>query len=178
MPLPNWDEVRAALADAIRAALPLQVRAAGGGRIAGVGLHFDAYYGSAGLYLLPEAAAALAMPPEVAANIGDWPISTDRDATADHAEAFDEHWGTWDDWSRDHVDALTDAEQEEQWARLPRVACEAMRQVDRDGLLAAFPRTPDFRVIIAEHDEPDELVVGRYDLFLRTGTIRQFGIDT
>jgi hypothetical protein len=52
-----WSEILESLAAAIGAALPLQLAKAKGERIAGVGLDMDAYYGSAGLYLLPESAA-------------------------------------------------------------------------------------------------------------------------
>src|SRR4051812_22969988 len=58
MPLPNWDAVRQSLVSAIKAALPLQVARAGNDRIAGVGLHMDAYYGSADGILLGECVQA------------------------------------------------------------------------------------------------------------------------
>src|SRR4051812_19996982 len=78
MALPAWSEVRESLTAAITAALPLQLRKAAGERISGLGVHMDAYYGSAGLYLLPESAARRGGA-RTARNIGDWPISTDWD---------------------------------------------------------------------------------------------------
>jgi hypothetical protein len=44
-----------------------------------------------------------------------------------------------------------------------------------DGSLGEFPRTEDFKVVIAEHDDPDELAIERYNLLVKTGTIRVFG---
>jgi hypothetical protein len=173
MSLPSWLEVRESLTAAIRDALPLQIRKVRGGRVAGVGLHMDAYYGSAGLYLLPES-AALAMGPQAAANIGDWPISTDWNVHEDHARAFAAHWGRWDEWFRDHLDDATGAEK---CRGLLRVACEAMRAVETAELLTAMPQTEGFRVIIAEHDEPNELALERYGLFVRTGIVRCHGED-
>ena len=183
MPLPEWSEVRDSLVAAIRAALPLQIRAAGGDPIAGIGLHMDAYSGAAGLYLLPESAAR-DLSPTALANIGDWPISTDWDGTTDHAEAFEDHWGRWDEWfyaqKMDATGQPVDATDEEVMAigrGLLRVACEAMHRIESEGLLDSFPLALGFRIVIAEHDEPDELAVERYDLFRRTGTIRNFGDD-
>jgi len=176
MSLPTWSEVRESLIAAIRDALPLQVRKAGGGQVAGVGLHIDAYYGSAGLYLLPESAAR-GMDPQTAANIGDWPISTDWNAHEDHALAFAAHWRRWEKWFSDHIDDHTKSEGDEIFRRLLRVACEAMREVETAELLSAIPQADGFRVIIAEHDEPDELALERYDLFVRTGIIRCHGDD-
>jgi hypothetical protein len=174
MALPPWSEVRESLTAAIRAALPLQVRKAEGERIAGLGLHIDAYYGSAGLYLLPEAAAR-SLSPAAADNIGDWPISTDWDLSEDHARAFAACWGRWDDWFHDHLDNLTDDENDEKFRGLLQVACEAMRQIEADGDLTELPKTEDFKIVIAEHDEPDDLALDRYNLFVRTGTIRVHG---
>jgi hypothetical protein len=174
MALPPWSEVCESLTAAIRAALPLQVRKAEGERIAALGLHIDAYYGSAGLYLLPEAAAR-SLSPAAADNIGDWPISTDWDPSEDHARAFAASWGRWDDWFHDHLDNLTDDEKDEKFLRLLQVACEAMRQIEADGYLTELPKTEDFKIVIAEHDEPDDLALDRYNLFVRTGTIRVHG---
>ncbi len=174
MALPPWSEVRQSLTAAIRAALPLQVRRAKGQRIAGLGLHIDAYYGSAGLYLLPEAVART-LSPTAANNIGDWPISTDWDPSEDHAGAFAASWGRWDDWFHDHLDDLTDDERDEKFRGLLRVACEAIRQIEAEGSLTELPKTEDFKIVIAEHDEPDELAIERYNLFVTTGAIRVFG---
>jgi hypothetical protein len=58
---------------------------------------------------------------------------------------------------------------------LLRVACEAMRQVEADGSRTEFPKTKDFKIVIAEHDEPDELAIERYNLFVMTGSIRVHG---
>jgi len=174
MALPSWSEVRESMTAAIRAALPLQVRKAEGERIAGVGLHIDAYYGSAGLYLLTEGAAR-ALSPDAVNNIGDWPISTDWDQSEDHARAFAASWGRWDDWFHDHLDDLTGVEGNEKFRGLLRVGCEAMRRIEADGLLNSFPKTEDFKIIIAEHDEPDDLAIDRYNLFVETGTIRVHG---
>ena len=186
MPMPPWNEVSASLAAAIRAALPLQVAKAGGERIAGLGLHIDGYYGSAGLYLLPESAAR-ALGPGVRSerekvlsapdpdNIGDWPISTDWDSTDDHAAAFAAHWDPWDRWFRDRLDEFDAEGGDEKFRGLLRTACEAMREVEQSGALDAIPRTEGFKIIIAEHDEPDEMAVERYPLFVSTGKIRVYG---
>src|SRR5438270_11544957 len=125
MALPVWSDVRESLTAAIRAALPIQIRAAAGERIVGVGLQIDGHYGSAGLYLLPESAAR-ALSREAADNIGDWPISTDWDPSEDDARAFAASWGRWDDWFHDHLDDLTAEEKDERPRSLLRVACEAM----------------------------------------------------
>jgi hypothetical protein len=174
MALPVWSDVRESLTAAIRAALPIQVRKAAGERIVGVGLHIDGYFGSAGLYLLPESAAR-ALSREAAANLGDWPISTDWDPSEDHARAFAASWGRWDDWFHNHLDDLTAEEKEVKPRSILRVACEAMRRIEADGLLDSFPKTEDFRCIIAEHDEPDALAIERYGLFVRTGTVKVYG---
>jgi hypothetical protein len=176
MAIPAWSEVRDSLTAAIRDALPLQVRKAGGERVAGVGLHIDGYYGSAGLYLLPESAAH-ALDPGAAANIGDWPISTDWDRDEDHARAFAAHWDRWDGWFHDHLDDLTQAEQSEKFRGLLRVACEAMRTIDVAGLLSAIPKTEGFSIIIAEHDEPNDLAADRYGRFVRTDSVVCHGED-
>lgn len=176
MALPAWPEVRESLAAAIRAALPLQLRKAPGERISGLGVHMDAYYGSAGLYLLPEAAARR-LGSRAARNLGDWPISTDWDLSEDHSLAFAAHWDRWDEWFRSHLDDLTEAEQDEKSRGLLRVACEAIRDVETSGHLDAIPKARRFRIVIAEHDEPDRLALERYDLFLRTGAIRCDGDD-
>jgi hypothetical protein len=173
MPLPNWDEVRHSLAFAIRAALPLQVRKAHG-NISGLGLHVDAYYGSAGLYLLSEADRAKLSAIE-SQNIGDWPISTDWIPTEDHSQAFAKHWGRWDNWFREHLDGMSEEESSQKSRQLIRIACEAMRQVEVEGILCSFPRAEDFKVIIAEHDEPNDLSLERYGLFVTTGVIRVHG---
>ena len=174
MPLPEWSDVRNSLTDAIRAALPFQIKKANGERIAGLGLHFNACYGSAGLYLLPESAARNLGKGRVD-NIGDWPISTDWDLNDDHSVAFTSHWQPWDDWFRDHLDDLPEPEVAEMTLQLHVVFCEAMRQIEVDGLLDAMPKTDDFKIIIVEHDEPYDLAVERFDLFKRTNTLRIFG---
>ncbi|MFN0055440.1 MAG: hypothetical protein ACKV0T_25110 [Planctomycetales bacterium] len=163
-----------ALASAISAALPLQLRLAHGGPIAGVGLHIDAYYGCAGLYLLPDSQAKLLTHTQ-RFELGDWPISTDWNLADDHAIAFAAHWRHWDHWFYTHLAALTDEENHAKSYELHRVACQAMQQVEAAGHLNTFPKTDDFRIIIAEHDEPIDLSLERYALFRRTGTIRVFG---
>ncbi len=174
MALPAWSEVGESMTTAIGAALPFQVRKARGERIAAIGLHIDAYYGSAGLYLLPEAAAR-AISPESVNNIGVWPISTDWDPSEDHAGAFTASWGPWDDWFHDHLDDLSIAEHDEKTRALLRLACEAMRQVEADGLLDSLIKTQDFKIIIAEPDEPDDFAIERYNLFVKTGIVRVYG---
>jgi hypothetical protein len=174
MALPVWSDVRESLTAAMRAALPIQVRKADGERIVGVGVHIDGYYGSAGLYLLPESAARV-LSPEAVDNIGAWPISTDWDPSEDHATAFAALWVRWDDWFHDHLSELTAEEQDEKARSLLLVACEAMRLIEADGLLDNLPKAEDFRIIIAEHDEPDALAVERYGLFVRTGTVKVYG---
>lgn len=176
MVLPVWSEVCESLTDAIRAALPLQIREAGVGRVSGIGLHIDTYYGCAGLYLLPESAVHT-IDPEWVDNIGDWPISTDWDRTKDHARAFAAHWGRWDNWFRDHLNYHTEAEGDEIGRELLRGACEAMRQNEAIGLLNSFPKAEDFKIIIADHDDPRDMYLERYDLFVRTGEIRCWGVD-
>lgn len=177
MALPVWSEVRDALTAAIRDALPLQVREAGGGRIAGLGVHVDAYYGAAGVYLLPESTAC-SLQPEALVNIGDWPISTDWDGGRDHSRAFAAHWKKWELWFNDHLDDLTEIEGEEKVRWLLRAACEAVQAVEAAGWLGAIPKAEGFKVIIAEHDEPNELAVERYGLFVRSGIIRCHGEDS
>jgi hypothetical protein len=144
MPLPNWDEVRRSLASAIAAALPLQIRKAGKGPVAGVGLHVDAFYGSAGLYLLPEADAGKLSARELD-NIGDWPISTDWVPSEDHSQAFAAQWGVWDKWFSGHLDELSTTEADQKFRQLLQVACEAMREVELDGLLDTFPQNGDIQ---------------------------------
>lgn len=170
MARPVWAEVRESLTSAIRDALPLQVGKASGERIAGVGLHIDAYYGSAGLYLLPES-AALSLDQNAVSNIGDWPISTDWVLTEDHAQAFLSHWDRWDQWFRNHLDDFDESNGDKGHSLL-RIACEAMQQIEAEGLLNTFLKTDGFKIIIAEHDEPNILSLQRYNLFIRTGAIR------
>lgn len=174
---PHWPDVRKSLASAISAALPHQLRRVEGDRVSGIGLHIDGYYGSAGLYLLPESVART-MTPAGRDEIGDWPISTDWVLDDDHARAFAEHWQQWDDWFRDHLDDFTDSAAEQKGRDLLRAACEAVRDVETAGLFDSFPKADDFKVIIAEHDEPTELSVDRYGLFLRTGQVRCHGDDS
>jgi hypothetical protein len=131
----------------------------------------DAYYGSAGLYLLPES-SALALEAGAADNIGDWPISTDWNAQVDDAKAFAAHWGPWDHWFYLHLDEFDGADGDEKFRGLLRVACEAMRAAESEGLFDAFPKTESFKIIIAEHDEPNSLALERYSLFVSTGAIR------
>jgi hypothetical protein len=172
---PVWSEVREALAAAIRAALPLQLRAAQGEPIAGIALDMDAYYGSSGLYLLTESAAR-ALPPDAVDNIGDWPISTHWSLDADHAQAFALHWGAWEKWFYEHIDdPAADDEQKDKFRALLRVACEAMWDVGDSGDLAAIAKSDRFKIIIAEHDEPNALSLDRYELFVRTGRVRCHG---
>jgi hypothetical protein len=49
-----------------------------------------------------------------------------------------------------------------------------MRQIEMDGSLDVVPMTEDFKIIIAEHDEPDDLAIERYNLFRKAGTIRVY----
>jgi hypothetical protein len=144
-------------------------------RISGLGVHVDAYYGSAGLYLLPESDARRLGAD--ADNIGDWPISTDWDPGEDHSLAFASHWGRWDDWFHEHLDQLTEDEKDEKFRGLLRVACEAVREVERSGPLDEIPKDVGFRIIISEHDEPDEWGLERYDRFLKTRAIRCYRDD-
>jgi hypothetical protein len=176
MELSLWSKVRESLENAIRASLPLQIRKANDEKIAGVGLHVDAYYGCIGLYLLPESATVNLDAGELN-NIGDWPISTDWDGSEAHAQEFARQWHPWEEWFRDHLDGLTDAELDQRYRGLLRAACEAMQKIESDGLLDNDRRTDDFRIIIIEHDEPDEMGLERYELFCRTGMIRCYGDD-
>ncbi|QDT52526.1 hypothetical protein Pan44_05380 [Caulifigura coniformis] len=169
MPELPWAEIRDSLMNAIRDALPLQVRKAAGERIAGLGLHIDAYYGSAGLYLLPESAAHK-LDADALDNIGDWPISTDWVLSDDHSQAFSAHWKSWEDWFSTHRDDITD-EQDSQRGLL-RIACEAIQRLENAGLFDGVPKTEDFKIIIQEHDEPTALGVERYRQFVRTGLVR------
>lgn len=172
MEQPKWDEVRQALTSAIAAALPLQLRVVAGEPIAGVGLHIDGLYGAAGLYLLPESAVST-VDPSARNNIGDWPISTDWESTSDHQRAFAEHWGPHEEWFYSHMDFGDDDDGVEYRTRcLLRSACEAVRGLEKSGLFETFPKTEKFQLIVAEHDEPEEMSVERYELFLRTGEIR------
>lgn len=171
MSLVVWSDVRSSLTAAIRAALPLQLRKAPDDQIAGLGLHMDAYYGSAGLYLLPASATATIQPSAID-NLGDWPISTDWNLNEDHAQAFAAHWGQWDKWFHAHLDDFDKVGGHEKFRGLLRVSCEAMRDVELSGLLDLVPKSERFKIIIAEHDEPNELALERYDLFVRTGVIR------
>jgi hypothetical protein len=171
MALPAWPKVRKSLAAAIGAALPLQLRKAGSERIAGVGLHLNAYYGSAGLYLLPESAAR-ALAPDAVDSLGDWPISTDWNPSDDHAQAFAAHWDKWDKWFSDHIDELDEAGEDERIRKLLRVACEAVRDLELTGLFDTLPKTEGFKIIIAEHNEPCDFSLERYSLFVRTGAVR------
>ncbi|MFH1268311.1 MAG: hypothetical protein ABIK89_21535 [Planctomycetota bacterium] len=173
---PNWSDVRDSLTAAIRTALPLQLDEAKGDRVAGLGVHMDACHGSAGLYLLPESALRT-MNPSYVDNIGDWPISTDWNPDDDHSQAFASHWGKWDDWFHENLDEFDKHGGDEWFRRLLLVACEAVREVESSGLLD-FPKTEDFRIIIAEHDEPDELALERYSIFIETGNIRCHGDPT
>ena len=121
----DWPQIRDALTAAIRDALPLQIRRAAGDRIAGVGLHIDGYYGSAGLYLLPESAAR-ALAPEGADYLGDWPISTDWNQSEDHAQAFMVHWRPWDQWIYNHLGDFDDEATMARGRELLRAGCEAV----------------------------------------------------
>jgi hypothetical protein len=174
MVLPPWSEIRESLTAAIRAAPPLQLRKAAGQRIAGIGLHVDAYYGSAGLYLLPEV-AALALNPRAVDNLGDWPISTDWVPADDYAQAFAAHWGKWATWFNEGLDDFDKAGWAEKFRGLLRVACEAMRQVETAGVFETIPKSKGFKVIIAEDDEPGELALERYTLYVKTGRVRCHG---
>jgi len=169
MPELPWAEIRDSLMKAIRDALPLQLRRAPGERIAGLGLHIDAYYGSAGLYLLTESAARK-LDADALDSMGDWPISTDWVLSEDHSQAFAAQWRSWEDWFSAHQNDFTD--EQDSGRGLLRVACEAIQQLENAGLLDAVPTTEDFKLIVQEHDEPTALGVERYRLFVRTGRIR------
>jgi hypothetical protein len=173
---PVWAEVRESLAAAIRAALPLQLLGTQGDPIAGIGLDMDGYYGSAGLYLLTESAAR-ALPPDAVHNLGDWPISTHWNPASDHAQVFTAHWGAWEKWFDQHLDDLSDDEQEYKFRALLRVACEAIWDVEVSGDFEAIRKSDRFKIIIAEHDEPNAFALERYDLFVRTGRVRCHGDD-
>lgn len=54
---------------------------------------------------------------------------------------------------------------------LLRSACEAVQWIEQEGLLDKMPKTERFRIIIAEHDEPDDLCVNRYPVFLNSGLV-------
>jgi hypothetical protein len=172
--LPVWTEVRESLTAAVRAALALQLRGTLGDRIAGIGLDMDGYYGSSGLYLLTERAAR-DLPPDTLDCLGDWPISTHWSRDADHAQAFASHWGAWERWFHDHLDNLSEDEHARKFRALLRVACEAVWDLEVSGDLQAIPRSDRFKIIIAEHDEPDALSLEHYDLFVRTGRVRCHG---
>jgi hypothetical protein len=47
-----------------------------------------------------------------------------------------------------------------------------MQSLQSVGLLGTFSKTDGFKVIIADSDEPEELSIERYNLFLTTGTIK------
>jgi hypothetical protein len=123
---------------------------------------------------LPESAAR-ELPPDAVNNIGDWPISTDWKLDDDHSQAFAAHWREWEKWFRDHREELDEMTGDDDFRGLLRVACEAMRQVELTGQFDAIPKTTDFKVIIAEHDEPNELSLERYGLFTKAGTVRCHG---
>ena len=58
---------------------------------------------------------------------------------------------------------------------LLQITCEAVRELELAGLLDSIPKTEDFKIIIAEHDEPNILGLERYELFVRTGAVRCHG---
>ncbi|MBL8851637.1 MAG: hypothetical protein JNG89_18280 [Planctomycetaceae bacterium] len=166
----NWSEIREALTSAIRDALPLEVQKTAGDRISGIGLEVDAFYGSASLYLLPESAAR-DLSPEERDNLGDWPIST-WESESDYAPAFAAHWGVWETWFYDHVDDFDDDESVAKGRALLQAGCEAMQAIESEGLLDSLPQSEGFKIIIADHDEPRHLSLERYELFVKTGTIK------
>jgi hypothetical protein len=167
MPLPDWKTVRVALDRALVTALPLLAEESGRGPIAALGIHVDAYYGSAGLYLLPE--SALTELSEAARDsLGDWPNSTDWSRDAASARAFASHWGVWDSWFSRHLGDLSEAEATEKFETLLRVACEAAEKLEREDAFIALPKARSFKILVVEHDEPDQLSLTRYEHFLRT----------
>jgi hypothetical protein len=121
---------------------------------------------------LPESAAR-SLPPEDVDNLGDWPISTDRcgrdGSESEHRRAFSGHWRDAE-WHK-RVEWFYGGRHDHP-RRLLQAACEAMREVELSGLLDSFPKTDGFKIIIADHDELDEMSVDRYSLFLRTGEVR------
>jgi hypothetical protein len=164
---PDWSAVRRSLKAAIRDALTLETRKVKRDRVAGFGVDMDTYYGSAGTYLLPESAAR-AMEPALLISLGDWPISTHWDHDGDDAIAFRAHWGTWEDWFHKHADDFDEVGEEKGWA-LMRATCEAVRELDISGSFDKIPKTQDFKIIVADHDDSNEFAAQRYGLFVRTG---------
>ncbi len=135
-------------------------------------MHIDAYYGCAGLYLLPESSARSLAPSDVD-NIGDWPISTDWIPSDDYSLAFAQHWHRWDEWFHENLDAHDkDRVSNQKFRGLLQTACEAMRAVEAQGILDSVAKTNGFKIIIAEHDEPKVLSLERYELFCQRGIIR------
>lgn len=179
-PILNWAEIRDALVAAIRDALPLQLNRIPGERVAGLGVHIDGCYGSAGLYLLPESTAQT-FNQAYQDNLGDWPISTDWDPSDDYSQAFARQWGIWNKRFHDRAMASMNDEGEDLedkdalvdpiFIGLLRSACEAVQRIEQGGLLDKMPKTEQFRIIIAEHDEPDDLCVNRYPVFLNSGLV-------
>ena len=175
--LPDWSELRASLKAAIVAAIRFQMRRIGDERIAGFGLHIDGYYGSVGLYLLPESVART-MNSARRNNIGDWPISTDWNPNAEDAKAFAANWEKWANWFYEHCGKLDRVDGDEAFRGLLRIACEAVQDLEAAGFFEGVLKTQDFRIIIAEHDEPNALALERYGLFVTTGNIRVQGDPT
>ena len=152
-PIPDWEEVRDALIAAIRDALPLQLKRIPGERVSGLGVHIDACYGSAGLYLLPESTAQT-FNQAYQDNLGDWPISTDWDPSDDHSQAFARHWHVWDRHFyalamtpmkvEDETPEDEDAPVDPIFFGLLRTACEAVQRIEHEGLLDNLPKTERF----------------------------------
>lgn len=170
MELPDWSQVRLSLEAAIRDALPLLVNKANGDRIAGVGVDIHTCYGDSGIYLLPES-AALTMTQKLAISLGDWPLATYWSRTDDYSVAFEAHWGKWAKWFYAHCGQFDKDETEKVYNELIRVVCEAVRELEIEGLFDCMVRTEQFRIIIAEHDEPNEVALARYPYFLKTGNV-------
>ena len=163
----EWLEIRTSLTDAIRVALPLQIQKTAGDRIAGICLLMDACYGSSGLYLLTESAART-LGTNAFEMIGDWPISTDWNLNDNYSQAYAKHWGKWADWFNEHMNDFDDSFREEVFEKLIQISCEAMREVELAGHLSTFSKTKDFKIIIAEHDEPIQSSLERYKQFVNT----------
>jgi hypothetical protein len=170
MNLPDWSEVRASLASSIRAALPLQLaHQAAGERVAAIAVNVDIDYGGAGLYLLPESDWR-DLAPEQVGDLDQWPISTDWDVD-DASRAFDAHWGPWDKWYHDHF-RWDEGPWKELYRGLIRCACEALREVEAEGLFDVMAKTDGFQLLVGVTNESPQLTAQRYEQYRRTGAIR------